>query len=325
TWKFMARDGSFHDSPETVEAGTATRGTRRHLEEFLPLSPERMDELHMERCMRIYPHLQNTGGFFVAVIEKVAPISVDEKKKAAEAAERISKRIDARAAARSENDKIAEDVQSVEGDQPVCKRQKVESGGDEEMAVDDSADKDIADDDIADDDSADEDTADGTPNVHGKRAPYLPDNPREDPALRENPFVFMDPSTSDLKAVLDYYGIKESMLGRGFLSRMENGMFRTVYYVADSVRQIMDYAGSRLRVVNTGIKVFGRSSVKEAGCAYRLVCEGVPQLLPHLGDKYVIEVPFADLKTLIEHVNPLLSLMSEETQRRVSKVAPSCS
>ncbi|KAJ1754524.1 tRNA (cytosine-5-)-methyltransferase ncl1, partial [Coemansia sp. RSA 1591] len=234
TWKFMARDGSFHDSPETVEAGTATRGTRRHLEEFLPLSPERMDELHMERCMRIYPHLQNTGGFFVAVIEKVAPISVDEKKKAAEAAERISKRIDARAAARSENDKIAEDVQSVEGDQPVCKRQKVESGGDEEMAVDDSADKDIADDDIADDDSADEDTADGTPNVHGKRAPYLPDNPREDPALRENPFVFMDPSTSDLKAVLDYYGIKESMLGRGFLSRMENGMFRTVYYVADS-------------------------------------------------------------------------------------------
>jgi hypothetical protein len=25
----------------------------------------------MEKCLRIYPHLQNTGGFFVAVIEKV--------------------------------------------------------------------------------------------------------------------------------------------------------------------------------------------------------------------------------------------------------------
>ncbi|EIM87652.1 S-adenosyl-L-methionine-dependent methyltransferase [Stereum hirsutum FP-91666 SS1] len=31
---------------------------------------EGVAELHLERCMRIYPHLQDTGGFFVAVLQK---------------------------------------------------------------------------------------------------------------------------------------------------------------------------------------------------------------------------------------------------------------
>lgn len=31
-------------------------------------------DLHIERAMRFYPHLQNTGGFFVAVLRKVAPL-----------------------------------------------------------------------------------------------------------------------------------------------------------------------------------------------------------------------------------------------------------
>ncbi|KNC75079.1 hypothetical protein SARC_12390, partial [Sphaeroforma arctica JP610] len=32
-------------------------------------------ELNMDRCIRIFPHLQNTGGFFVACLRKVKPLS----------------------------------------------------------------------------------------------------------------------------------------------------------------------------------------------------------------------------------------------------------
>ena len=39
---------------------------------FFPPSSEQTHPL--ERCMRVYPHLQNTGGFFIAVIQKEAPL-----------------------------------------------------------------------------------------------------------------------------------------------------------------------------------------------------------------------------------------------------------
>ncbi|TPX45291.1 hypothetical protein SeLEV6574_g03949 [Synchytrium endobioticum] len=35
--------------------------------------PENVKELHLERSMRLLPHYQNTGGFFVSVIQKKAP------------------------------------------------------------------------------------------------------------------------------------------------------------------------------------------------------------------------------------------------------------
>ncbi|KAJ2318308.1 tRNA (cytosine-5-)-methyltransferase ncl1 [Coemansia sp. RSA 2611] len=317
TWKVMARDGSMHESPATVTADVTSRSMRRHMEGFFPLSPARMRELEIERCLRIYPHLQNTGGFFVAVIEKVAPISVDERRKAAIAAERAAAISGLRKEQAAEFKRSAEDEQPTLDVQPAdAKRQKTEADAGEDAAADDAKcctiDSDVGEDTVADD-------------ATGKRTPYRPDCPRDDPALRENPFVFLDPANSDLKAVLDYYGIKDSMSRNGFLSRMENDAFRSVYHVADSVRQLMELAGQRLRIVNTGIKVFGRSSVKEAGCAYRLVCEGVAQLLPHLGDQYAIEMSFHDLRVLIENVNPLFTQLSEETQRRVKMVDPSCS
>ncbi|KAJ2847868.1 tRNA (cytosine-5-)-methyltransferase ncl1 [Coemansia brasiliensis] len=294
TWKVMTRDGEMHETSETIGPEVASRSTRKHMEGFFPLPAGRMDELHIEHCMRIYPHLQNTGGFFVAVLEKVAPIGVNERKKAAEALERARQR----AAARSSGEET-----------PMQTEDELKRAASEDEGAESKRQK-----------------TDEKEDGSAKRAPFLPDSPREDPALRENPFVFLDPNTNkELQAVLDYYGIKDSMSHQGFLSRMENGLFRSVYYVADSVRQLMELAGQRLRVVNTGIKVFGRSTVKEAGCTYRLVCEGVPQLLTHLGDKFVIEMTFSDLRVLIEQVNPLLTQLSDETRRRVEAVDTSCS
>lgn len=37
---------------------------------MLPPTEDVIDKLHIERCVRIYPHQQDTGGFFIAVLEK---------------------------------------------------------------------------------------------------------------------------------------------------------------------------------------------------------------------------------------------------------------
>src|SRR5699024_10358249 len=46
-----------------------------------PPSEEEAARFHLDRCMRVYPHLQNTGGFFITVFEKL-----DDKKREADEA-----------------------------------------------------------------------------------------------------------------------------------------------------------------------------------------------------------------------------------------------
>ncbi|KAJ1902546.1 tRNA (cytosine-5-)-methyltransferase ncl1 [Coemansia sp. IMI 209127] len=319
TWKVMTRDGSLYESFDAVPPENGGRGRRKYMPKFFPLSKERMDDLHLERCMRIYPHMQNTGGFFVAVLEKVAPIGINEEKKAAAEAESFAAMMDVLRGPRPAN------VESgrVDADNGCVIPKRNAEDPDSGLVCEDASDAKrvkIGDLDASDNDSGDVDANDDKSNTQ-----FLPDNPREDPALGENPFVFLDAKESELDTILDYYGIRDTISRSGFLSRIEKDDFRTVYYVSDSVRTMMELAKQRLRVVNTGIKVFGRNCVKGAGCAFRLVCEGVPLLLPHLSEKYVLEASFGDLKALLSDINPLFTALSLETQERISAIEPSSS
>ncbi|CAJ0825126.1 6102_t:CDS:10 [Entrophospora sp. SA101] len=42
--------------------------------------PKDIDEFHLEKCIRVYPHFQNTGGFFIAVLQKIGPITDSSKR-----------------------------------------------------------------------------------------------------------------------------------------------------------------------------------------------------------------------------------------------------
>ncbi|KAJ2707354.1 tRNA (cytosine-5-)-methyltransferase ncl1 [Coemansia sp. IMI 203386] len=322
TWKVMTRDGELHDSPQTAVLSTMSRSQRRHFDSFFPLSRERMEELHIDRCMRIYSHLQNTGGFFVAVFEKVAPISVDEKKKAAAKAAEEHKKFEERLRALSQAKEQAGEGDDAEAEAEATSKRPADQGDAASTDIDTKRTKVES---AGNDDDDEAEVASNTDAAGETKTPYMPNNPREDPALPENPFLFLDASTGELKKILDFYGIKESMSRNGFLSRMENNSYRSVYYVSDSVRELMVLAGQRLRVVNTGIRVFNRNCVKDAGCTFRLVCEGTPQLLPHLSERFVVDAPFGDLRALLEEVNPLLATLSEETRSRIAQVPVSSS
>lgn len=61
-WKVFAKDmqerqPGAEDVPPTV----------------FPPSPQEADTFNLHRCLRVYPHLQNTGGFFITVFEKIDP------------------------------------------------------------------------------------------------------------------------------------------------------------------------------------------------------------------------------------------------------------
>jgi tRNA (cytosine34-C5)-methyltransferase len=60
---------------------TGTVEEKRIKQSCFPPTPEEVANFHLERCIRCYPHDNDTGGFFVALLRKIAPMSSIDRKK----------------------------------------------------------------------------------------------------------------------------------------------------------------------------------------------------------------------------------------------------
>ncbi len=71
-WKVMDKQGKIWNTWAEVEDSRAKEGPEglgKLIEGmFPPMSPN--ERIPLDRCMRVYPHLQDTGGFFITVLEK---------------------------------------------------------------------------------------------------------------------------------------------------------------------------------------------------------------------------------------------------------------
>lgn len=62
TWKVLGKDMEIKE-----------KGAEGIPETAFPPSETEADEFNLQNCIRVYPHLQNTGGFFITVFEKIDP------------------------------------------------------------------------------------------------------------------------------------------------------------------------------------------------------------------------------------------------------------
>jgi len=70
-------DSSCNDNVEDVTNGTnenAGDGVQPVQNPVMSESVEEVSDFPLEHCMRIVPHDQNTGAFFIAVLQKVSPL-----------------------------------------------------------------------------------------------------------------------------------------------------------------------------------------------------------------------------------------------------------
>lgn len=78
-WKVMDKPGKLWQSWQEVEehrAKEGSNGTERLAEGMFPpaSTSDQGVEIPLNRCMRVYAHLQDTGGFFITVLEKLSEI-----------------------------------------------------------------------------------------------------------------------------------------------------------------------------------------------------------------------------------------------------------
>lgn len=80
-WNLMDKLGEVYETSEQAANSKFNNLMRPHM---FPPELEVAKELNLDKCIRVLPHHQNTGGFFIAVIRKL-PLSTEESSENADA------------------------------------------------------------------------------------------------------------------------------------------------------------------------------------------------------------------------------------------------
>ncbi|KAL7143955.1 hypothetical protein ABFS83_08G226200 [Erythranthe nasuta] len=289
--------------------------------------------LPLERCMRIVPHDQNSGAFFIAVLHKIAPLpapAATEKKPTS-----LPEKIDCNTTQPiKELDEVKEDNSNVddidlsgEGDVEISEANPdadllIGVGEEEEVPLDN-------DENSINEENAKEETkpsADVKKTASGKRKLQIQGRWRG-----VDPVIFYK-DESVVGKIIEFYGIKESFPFKGHLITRNNDMnhVKRIYYVSNSVKEALELnflAGQNLKIASVGMKMFERQTSKEgtsAPCLFRISSEGLPLILPHI-TKQIIYASAVDFKHLLKYKSIKFSdFVNQEFAEKAMKLMLGC-
>uniref|UniRef100_A0A8C7T7Y4 tRNA (cytosine(34)-C(5))-methyltransferase n=1 Tax=Oncorhynchus mykiss TaxID=8022 RepID=A0A8C7T7Y4_ONCMY len=266
-WKLMTKEGQWYKdwSEVPVNRHTQIRPTM-----FPPTDTEKLANMKLERCMRILPHHQNTGGFFVAVLVKKAPMPWNRR-----------------------FPKVYTHTPLEDGERDGGKEAGEDSPKEPEAG-----------------DQAKE------PNVCGPP----PNKKMKRHGFKEDPFVFLTEDDPVFPPIESFYDLSPDFPKINVLTRTHEGKKRHLYMVSKELRNVMLNNSERMKVINTGVKVWSRNSDgEEFGCAFRLAQEGIYTLFPYIRSR-MITVSVEDIKILLTQENPYLSKLEEDAHQQAKKM-----
>ncbi|XP_045855246.1 RNA cytosine C(5)-methyltransferase NSUN2 isoform X1 [Meles meles] len=285
-WKVMTKDGQWFSEWEDVPH---SRHTQIRPTMFPPKDSEKLQAMHLERCLRILPHHQNTGGFFVAVLVKKSSMPWNKRPPKIQG-EPVEPR---------------EPVRSVEGAaaDPAETESKPASGTD---------DTDIT------------ERSENVENSGSKKDGVCGPPPSKKMKLfgfKEDPFVFIPEDDPLFPPIQKFYALDPSFPKMNLLTRTTEGKKRQLYMVSKELRNVLVNNSERMKVINTGIKVWCRNnSGEEFDCAFRLAQEGIYTLYPFINSR-IITVSIEDVKILLTQENPFFRKLSSETYSQAKDLA----
>ncbi|XP_022701059.1 tRNA (cytosine(34)-C(5))-methyltransferase-like [Varroa jacobsoni] len=264
TWKVASKDVQLFDSYEKVPENMKTQITAR----MFPPAPEDVKNYNLDRCLRILPHQQDTGGFFVTVFHKVKPLPWESKKEHGKEVEKVS-----------------------------------ETGG---QPTDGDADE----------------SGDMPNKPHPERVNRKLKKPR---GYKEDPYIFIDPLDEAICNTRKFYQLTEDFPADQLLCRSTEGQRRNIYLVSPLVKEVLQHNESRLKVINTGVRVFSRAEGREElGCDFRIAQEGLSTMLPYIGEARRLRLSIEDTAVMLQHEFPLEEQYSSKLREAFKDMEKGC-
>ncbi|KAL1891230.1 tRNA (cytosine-5-)-methyltransferase ncl1 [Ceratocystis pirilliformis] len=319
TWQVMDKSGNWWNSWQEIQDKAAADSTWEapgKITEpmFPPPDGSRCADLPLERCIRVYAYQQDTGSFFITVLEKKAEIRARNENTPKDATVATS----AMTAAEGDDETEVEAATETEAETANGKRKLDEVEAVNEMDVDAKKVK------TDDEDSRD---ASETPKAEAETkaetktetktetttvASAEPKERRKDTSIRyEDPFKFLAPDHPVLDEIFKFYHLSPRFPRDRFMVRNATGQpLKAIYYCSTLARDILgenDLKG--VKFLHGGVKMFVRQDVPNPDvCRWRIQSEGMPMLHGYLGEGRVVHLRDREtLRRLLIEMFPRIS------------------
>lgn len=322
SWKVMDKAGRMWDTWEDVVAKKSEpgeEGLNKLVEGMFPpkATENESERVPLDRCIRVYPHHQDTGGFFITVIEKAeeirarpeyqanasgskavppAPITnlVNEIEKKTENGEKLEglKSLD-----EVTNTDSKAQVEPTEGNDSAAARHNVPPASPTKRSLDDAEAEDPA----AKRTKVEVKEHDVVPPAVSEReqkAPgsstdlSKPERKRRDQP-HEEPFKYLDAKHEVLEDIFGFYEVASRFPRDRFMVRNAMGEpAKAVYYTSTLARDILTVnEGKGMKFVHCGVKMFMKQDAQGQDiCRWRIQSEGLPIIEPWVGENRVVRL-----------------------------------
>ncbi|KAI1308170.1 S-adenosyl-L-methionine-dependent methyltransferase [Xylaria venustula] len=253
--------------------------------------------LALDRCMRVYPHQQDTGGFFITVLEKKKEFKAKEEVKSQfETPTVVSNGASApemeiveqsKAAVGEPTDEIPSvgskrSLEEPESDQaPEVKRQRTETPTNEKVENIAAAVRDNGT--VKGDDKTESPAPSASTDKRAKRAENN----------YEEPFKYLSADHEVVQNIRKFYNVSPRFPSDRFMVRNALGEpAKAIYYSSQLVREILvENEGRGVKFIHGGLKMFMKQDAPSAEvCRWRIQSEGLPIIAGYIGSERIVRL-----------------------------------
>ncbi|GAA5899683.1 tRNA (cytosine-C5-)-methyltransferase [Sporobolomyces salmoneus] len=274
------------------------KGARKTwLASLWPPSEQVAKEQGLQHGLRLYPHLQDTGAFYVCVLVKKGGGGEASSKEEIVEEKNESKR--ERAAS------------PVEGE-PETKKSKVAEAAEEQNVVAEVPKENVSETEVAK--PVVVEAGEVAKPMMGAGRPF-----------NEEPYIYLSGLEDEqIKICKDFFDISDSFPFDCLLVRNASGAaLRSIYLTSTLTKSILSSnAYTRMRLISCGVKLFTRQDSSKDGtyvCKWRINSEGLEVIRPYLGEKRIVNAGMAQLRQLMENVSIKFEDLLEEEMRKQVK------
>lgn len=292
---------------------------------FPPIEKSPEERIPLERCIRVYPHLQDTGGFFIAILEKLDDIKIaqiqnpENAAKSQKALTQAENKIDSEIPT-SEGNANDADVNMENGDdnsgETTTLKRKLDESESTAASKRPKASEDVP---TATNGSTPQATevvlaADGSVANGSNTQPATPKDARLKPENQSNNkeyFEYLSSDDATIASIMDFFGISDRFPRDRFMVKNKEGLsLNKIYYTSDFAKTIISQNKDRgMKFIHCGVVMFVAHKMKDKDylhAPWRLQNEGIRILEPWASKRIITCSKRATLHRLIVEMFPKL-------------------